>query len=571
MIVKRSATRGPVPPMTQRAVWTGRIMLEWLRVRVALHHGSLDQAVGRLGPTDPFLPNPRWISQLITRRLTLGPVANPRCLVRALVLARLLRRQGQAAALVIGLPVDARDKDAHAWVLLDGEDIGPAPGGAGFIELARYPSTMERRRDQRPRRTGDAASRGLGTLMVVALVLPLAGASVRPGPLPSASSRTPAWFRQARVALSWAPAFMSSDHHFSRRQALAAARRFDLVAALPTAFAHDVRAMRGTNPHLILLAYSNAMLTSPRTAAGLGAGKFAHDQSGRRIRSAGFGQYLMEPSASGWRRSSVRGCAERVAESGYNGCLLDMLTLGVFAPGYLSALPVVPGTHTPYTQRQWRRQLLGLAHRFAQNRPRLTFAANAVGNAYRYWEAPVSSRPIVRALPAAMMEDFLRGATDPVAAFPTGREWRRNLAVIRDFESHARTGLFVTKLWVTATPHLVRQWEAYCFATFLLAANGHTYIGFTRSRDRAGALGLDLPFQLPRRIGTPRSGAREIGGTFRRSFSRGLVIVNPTMQARSIRLHRAYRRLDGSVERSADLAAHSGEVLVSTRQRGGAR
>jgi hypothetical protein len=363
---------------------------------------------------------------------------------------------------------------------------------------------------------------------------------------------------------------MSSDHHYSHRQAVVAARRFDVVAALPTAFAHDVRAMRRANAHVVLLAYSNAMLTSPRSAVGVGADAFAHDQGGHRIRSTRFGQYLMEPSASSWRRASVRRCADRVAASGYDGCLLDMLTLGLFAPGYVSALPVVPGTRTPYTQRQWRRQLLRLAHRFVDRRPRLIFAGNTVGNAYRYWQAPVSSRPITRALPAAMMEDFLRGATDPASAFPVGREWRRNLAVVHDFESHARTGLFVTKLWAAATPRQVRQWEAYCFATFLLAANGHSYIAFTRSRDRAGALGLNLPYRLPRHIGTPRSSAREVGGIFRRSFSRGLVIVNPTRHARSVRLRSAYRRLDGSMERSAHLGPHSGEVLVRSRQRGGA-
>jgi hypothetical protein len=59
-------------------------------------------------------------------------------LFSALVLYRLLRAQGDRAELVIGLPSDARTKDAHAWVELDGVDVGPPPGRSGHLELTRY-------------------------------------------------------------------------------------------------------------------------------------------------------------------------------------------------------------------------------------------------------------------------------------------------------------------------------------------------------------------------------------------------------------------------------------------------
>ena len=62
----------------------------------------------------------------------------PTCLVNALVLYRLLREQGDHAELVIGLPAKAADKDAHAWVELDGVDMGPPPGRSGHAEMARF-------------------------------------------------------------------------------------------------------------------------------------------------------------------------------------------------------------------------------------------------------------------------------------------------------------------------------------------------------------------------------------------------------------------------------------------------
>jgi hypothetical protein len=58
--------------------------------------------------------------------------------VNALVLFRLLREQGDAAELVIGLPENPGGKDAHAWVELEGVDVGPPPGRSGHDEMARF-------------------------------------------------------------------------------------------------------------------------------------------------------------------------------------------------------------------------------------------------------------------------------------------------------------------------------------------------------------------------------------------------------------------------------------------------
>jgi hypothetical protein len=37
------------------------------------------------------------------------------------------------------LPHHATSHDAHAWVELRGRDVGPLPGGSGYVELTRYP------------------------------------------------------------------------------------------------------------------------------------------------------------------------------------------------------------------------------------------------------------------------------------------------------------------------------------------------------------------------------------------------------------------------------------------------
>jgi hypothetical protein len=109
-------------------------------IRFALVRRSLPEVVrqvsadaaGRRPPVRPFR-----LGRIVHRSLTLGPLKT-RCLYTSLVTFRMLREQGDPAELVLGLPERPEDKDAHAWVEVDGYDIGPPPGGAGYVELARY-------------------------------------------------------------------------------------------------------------------------------------------------------------------------------------------------------------------------------------------------------------------------------------------------------------------------------------------------------------------------------------------------------------------------------------------------
>ncbi len=116
-----------------------RIWLLFPRVLVGLRRQKLPVYVAHLGERGPRRAplSPARLSRAVDRSLRLGS-RQPRCLVSALVLYGLLREQGDAAELVIGLPQSAADKDAHAWVELDGVDVGPPPGRGSHEELARF-------------------------------------------------------------------------------------------------------------------------------------------------------------------------------------------------------------------------------------------------------------------------------------------------------------------------------------------------------------------------------------------------------------------------------------------------
>ena len=132
--------RDPLTPMRKvRLVWS--VLASFVAVHRALGRRPLPQAVEALGAgtTAGWTPvRATRLSRVVHRTLHVGPW-RPRCLILALVLYRLLRAQGTDADLVIGLPIEAVDKDAHAWVEVEGVDVGPPPGKGVHEELARYP------------------------------------------------------------------------------------------------------------------------------------------------------------------------------------------------------------------------------------------------------------------------------------------------------------------------------------------------------------------------------------------------------------------------------------------------
>lgn len=115
-----------------------------LGVVIGLRRERLPDLVERFGEPSGVAPRPpALLSRAVSRGLRVGPWV-PRCIVRSLVLYRLLRAQGDAPELVIGLPGENPGRDAHAWVELAGRDVGPDPGSAGHLPLARYPADAAR-------------------------------------------------------------------------------------------------------------------------------------------------------------------------------------------------------------------------------------------------------------------------------------------------------------------------------------------------------------------------------------------------------------------------------------------
>lgn len=122
----------------ERTALAIRVWRSYARVRWNLRRRPLPDLVSRLGraPTTIDLP-PERLGRAVQKALTIGS-RQPRCLIASLVLYDLLRGERRDVELVIGLPGSPTTKDAHAWIEIDGEDVGPPPGRGTHRELARY-------------------------------------------------------------------------------------------------------------------------------------------------------------------------------------------------------------------------------------------------------------------------------------------------------------------------------------------------------------------------------------------------------------------------------------------------
>lgn len=135
---KRS--RGQRLSHAERIWLAAEIVAAYVQARRALRRAPIASVVASLrlhsspalAPGADTLEEARHLGRAVTRTLTLLP-GDTRCLVRSLVLTRLLARRGIPAKLVIGAR-SAPDFLAHAWVE-HADDPVLAPGDGSFGRL----------------------------------------------------------------------------------------------------------------------------------------------------------------------------------------------------------------------------------------------------------------------------------------------------------------------------------------------------------------------------------------------------------------------------------------------------
>jgi hypothetical protein len=355
----------------------------------------------------------------------------------------------------------------------------------------------------------------------------------------------------------WAADFMAGSTSPSRDRAVSQARHFDVIAALKGTYADHVSAMKAENPDLVLLVYLNGAMAQATEGSAYPNSWYLRDRAGNKVKSRGWGNYLMNPAEPGWQQAVADRCRTFLDESGYDGCFLDVLGTAPLNGSYVTGLPVNPETGDVWRRSAWLRATTEVAQAARDEISPAPVYGNGLANGSLYFGGSAPSSTILGGLDGGMAESFVRDAYAPAGSFRPADQWRQDVELLRDVASKGDAGLAITKVWSSASDRQTNAVQRYALATFLLGYRpGLSFYSF---RDDHGLTRWRSVWG--RAIGSPTGPYEHVGDSYVREFTGGVVVVNPTGSKTHVPLGGAYRRSGRTVQR-VTLRAHHASILV---------
>ena len=372
-------------------------------------------------------------------------------------------------------------------------------------------------------------------------------------PRASAATASPSFIQ------TWAAENENSSHVRTRDQAVADAQNFDVIVANPKTYASHMSAMRTANPALKVYAYLNGTFAQENQGSTFPTDWYSRDAAGNKVRSKGYGNYLMKPTSSGWITNRISLCKSMIASSGYDGCMLDMLGTAPTRPGYTTALPINPSTNKAWVPTDWQKATAALASKVDVAIPQ-TVWGNGYGSGSRYYDSTWGpSRLLSPGVHGAHTESWIRTSTMSITSFRTESEWKKSVDMLRDLAAQGERTSVMLKLWTSATTAQKDAYHRYALATFLLGSNGQSAFNASYGSD-VNSLTYHRYWNVA--IGTPTTAYAKIGGVYKRSFTNGIVLVNPTKTSQTVSLGGTFVDLNGTTRSSITLAPNTGDVMV---------
>jgi hypothetical protein len=320
--------------------------------------------------------------------------------------------------------------------------------------------------------------------------------------------------------------------------------------------------MRKANPKLTLLLYMNATFAQsyqpPGGPGGFDPSWYETDAKGNYVRNPASGNYLMDPTNSGWIAHDAAWCKQQL--TGYDGCYLDALGLAPLLHGYLSAIPINKSTHQQWTKPDWLKATAKLAAQVrTQVHPLLLFG-NGLTNGTFFYQPGDPTKQIVDGIVGGISEELIRLSTSPATTFPSTAVWKQNVDMISAIEAEGKPCLVVTKLWSKSTTAQQDAWLQYALASFLLGTQGRSAFFFSPSSHSSRTATFSL---YNTNVGTPTGSYAFSQGVYQRTFSAGLVLVNPSASSVNVTLAHAYYTTSHQKVTAVTMAPNSGMLLTS--------
>jgi hypothetical protein len=379
----------------------------------------------------------------------------------------------------------------------------------------------------------------------------------------SASAQTSPAELASPVAAQWsyqATALGAGSIDYSRTQAVQHAQRFDYIAAHKYSYRDDVPAMKTTNPGLELLTYVNGAYAQKYQSTAYPNSWYIRTRAGDKVRSRGYGNYLMDVSNPGWIQDVADRCKAAMAQMHHDGCFIDMMGTASIMSSYTTGTPINPRTGTTYTGSQWLSLTSALSQKVqAAIGTSAPVFVNGLGSGPRYYKGDAPTSQLLNGIDGALAESWLHGGEQPLDWYPSEAQWKQNVDMLRDVAARGKVAMVTVKTWGRGTQAQKDSWHKYSLASYLLAANGKAHFSFLREVTGDPTATDTLLSRV--RIGAPSASYTKTGNLYRRAYTNGLVYVNPTGTTQKVALPQAYTTTNGAVVRSITLPPHTGEIL----------
>ncbi len=359
----------------------------------------------------------------------------------------------------------------------------------------------------------------------------------------------------------FAPVYMGNHWSMTQAQAVTIAQDFNLVAAQASVFKGYTAAMKAANPQLEIVAYINGTFDQSASGSKYPTTWYEKSSDGNRVRSQGFGNFLMTPSNSSWAQTVAAECTAAIAASGDDGCFLDTMGTAPLGAGYVTGLPINPATGSVWTANAWINATTSIAAAVKAANPTAIVIPNGLSSGGKYFSKTASTAPLLLPTGAAMAEVWLRTAGASASSFPSESKWLADVTMLADAEAASQSVLTTTKLFTSSTQAQQDQWHKFSLASFLLAAGGHSYYSFDAAHADTSLVADSAWDHVA--IGTPLGAYTQNGSLFERSFTNGIVAVNPNNTPATITFATPYRNLAGTEVTTETLAPNTGDVFLA--------
>jgi hypothetical protein len=347
-------------------------------------------------------------------------------------------------------------------------------------------------------------------------------------------------------------------------QAVSDAKSLDLIVARKGTFTPYLAAMRLANPSVKVLVYLNGAYAQQNQGPSSGAypsNWYAKDAYGSPVTSKTEGNWLMDVSNQAWVQDRAQTCTSYLADSGYDGCYVDMLGASSVARGYVSSPPVNPGTGQVWTSQDWLAATSNLGGAVKNGNSSRMVVGNGLQNGRQYFSSPDGTSVLLNGIDGGNAQGWIRGAGDAINAFPSVANWKQDVDMLTDAGVKGKSVMTMTKVWgVTATQDQIDAVHRFALASFLLGSNGNQYFDFDANQTD-GAVVPDHPYDHVN-VGQPTGAYALTSKVYVRYFTNGIAVVNPSKTATyTFNLAGTYRNLQGQSVSSVTLAPDTGDVF----------